>query len=229
MQTPEILLIDDDVPFCRSVESFFAQNDIPLLTVSDPNIAKAINFQRFKVVLLDIDMPGVSGQDLIVDIAATPKPIIIMVSGHSDHQTRLDCLTIGADFFFSKPVDLKELSLVSERALGRTDMVQAEQVWVLLLSELAIRTPDNRKVGLSSSEFRVLQELITNSPNPVEKEILMRAAAGRGLGGSTSNKALEVLISRLRSRISSDAARLPIKALRNMGYIFHGQGIVENE
>lgn len=223
----QIVLIDDDASFCGSVKKFFACKNIPLLTVSDAVIASALNFEKFKVILLDIDMPEISGRELLSNIRASEKPIVIMVSGHSAEETRLSCLNEGADFFFSKPVNLEELSLVVRRAVVRSDYLQEEDSWSLLRSESAIRTPDARVVGLSSGEFRVLEQLIRHAPNPVSKEMLTQAVTG-DIGQTASfTRALEVMLSRLRTRASSDAVKLPVKALRNVGYVFNGSGLLE--
>ena len=222
----EIVLIDDDQSFCISVKTYFEKRDIPILTISDSKVAKALNFRHFQVVLLDIDMPNVSGREILCSIRASQKPIVIMVSGHSDEETRLSCLNHGADFFFAKPVNLEELSLVAQRALGRRDHSQ-DGGWALMQSQSALSTPDSRTVGLSSSEFRVLEQLIRHAPHPVSKEILTQVVTGDARKAPTFNRALEVMISRLRTRVSSDEVRLPVKALRNVGYVFHGFGSLE--
>ena len=226
--TTDVLLIDDDASFCDSVKKYFQNRSIEIIAVSDPRLAKAVNFRHFKVILLDIDMPGISGQDLLRDIRTSENPIVIMVSGHSDEPTRLGCLNQGADFFFSKPVHLEELVLVVRRALGRHDFAPDGQSWTLVQNQSAVAMPDGHLVGLSSSEYRVLEQLIRQAPNPVSKEVLTQAVTGDAGQTAAFTRALEVMISRLRKRASSDDVRLPIKALRNVGYVFHGSATIEN-
>lgn len=220
----DILLIDDDTSFCESVKRYFADRDLALLSVSDPRLAKALNFCHFRVILLDIDMPEITGQDLLRDIRKSEKPIVIMVSGHSDEHIRLGCLNQGADFFFSKPVHLEELSLVVQRALGRTYVVHDQRSWTIIKSESAVALPNGSIVGLSSAEYRVLEQLILNAPNPVSREILTQVVTGDVDQTSNFTRGLEVMISRLRGRLSNKDFRLPVRALRNVGYVFHGNG-----
>lgn len=227
MEKAEVLLIDDDESFCGSVKRYFATKGLGVLSVHEPALAKAINFRHFRVILLDIDMPEVTGHELLQDIRISEKPIVIMVSGHNEEETRLKCLTQGADFFFSKPVHLQELSLVVQRALGRREVANDGTSWTLIQNQSAIATPDGRLVGLSSSEYRVIEQLIQKSPEPVSKEILTQVVTGDTTQTASFSRALEVMISRLRSRTSNDEIRLPIKALRNVGYVFHGVGTVE--
>lgn len=223
----DVLLIDDDPSFCDSVKTYFANRGISLLSVSDPRLAKELNFLHFRIILLDLDMPEITGQDLLRDIRTSEKPIIIIVSGHSDEETRLDCLNQGVDFFFSKPVHLEELSLVVRRALGRYDVFHDGQSWTLIQSQSALEMPDGHLVGLSSTEYRVLEQLIRHAPNPVSREILTQVVTGDEGQTAVFTRALEVMISRLRTRASNDYSRLPIKALRNVGYVFHGVGTIE--
>lgn len=223
----DVLLIDDDSSFCYSVKTYFAKRDLSLFSVSEPRLAKALNFLHFRVILLDIDMPEITGQDLLGDIRTSKKPVVIMVSGQSDEETRLDCLNRGADFFFSKPVHLEELSLVVRRALGRNDVSHDDQSWTLIQSQSALAMPDGHLVGLSGSEYRVLEQLIRDAPNPVSRENLTQVVTGDAGKPAAFTRALEVMISRLRTRASNDDLRLPIKALRNVGYVFHGVGTIK--
>jgi two-component system, OmpR family, response regulator len=226
-EAAEIILIDDDISFCDSVKTYFRNKDLQVLTVSDPKLAKALNFHYFRVILLDIDMPDITGIDLLGDIRSSQKPFVIMVSGHNDEQTRLACLSQGADFFFAKPVHLEELSLVAKRALGRTDNT-AEGSWTLLSTNTALATPDQRVIGLSAAEYRVMEQLIRHAPNPVSKERLTEVVTGDANQTASFTRALEVMISRLRTRASHGETRLPVKALRNVGYVFHGTASLDS-
>jgi DNA-binding response OmpR family regulator len=76
------------------------------------------------------------------------------------------------------------------------------------------------------SEFCVLELLLSNAPELVSKEELTEAAKGRIDLAKTYSRALGVLISRVRSRVNSNDVKLPVKALRNAGYVFHGAGEV---
>lgn len=222
----DVILIDDDEDFCDSARAFFARKAIGLHTLSSPQIASAMDFSQIRVVLLDIDMPGLSGLELLGRIRHSDNPVVIMISGHSDAQMRVACLSGGADFFFAKPVHLEELSLVVTRALGRAGENGARaSSWILKRSSLQLESPDGRNIGLSSSEYRLLELLISRFPNEATRDELSVAITGRAASASSA-RALEVMLSRIRSRANSDSAKLPVKSLRNIGYIFHGNGRV---
>ena len=225
-----ILLVDDDHDFCESVASYFEERSCTVLTATDPRLLKSMDIKNMRVILLDIDMPRLSGLDVLESIRLqNDRVMTIMISGHSDLNTRLSCLDKGADFFLAKPVDFSELFMVVRRILGQDKFESRESAgaqWLLSRSRHKLISPTGDAIGLSASEFRVFELLCANSPELVSREELTEAATGRMDVSKIYSRALEVLISRVRSRASSNEVKLPVKALRNAGYVFHGNGTV---
>lgn len=226
----EILLIDDDHDFCDSVSKYFDARLMSVLTATDPRLIQSMDLARLRVILLDINMPHLSGIDVLYNIRSKSDLITtIIMSGHSDLTTRLSALEKGADFFLGKPIDLPELFLVVSRILGKQTAEDASAIethWLLSRSRCALISPSGDVTGLSASEFRVVEALFSHAPEPVSKEELTEAATGRIDLAKTYSRALEVLISRLRSRSNNGGTKLPVKALRNAGYVFHSTGTV---
>lgn len=224
----QVLLVDDDHDFCDSVASYFEGRGLAVLTATDARLLHSMDLDGLRVILLDIDMPRLSGLDALEVVRHQNDHVTtIMVSGHSDLTTRLSCLDKGADFFMAKPVDLAELYLVVRRVVGQHDKEEqndASSYWRLSRSRHVLITPDGDEHGLSTGEFRVFELLLSSAPELVSKEELTEAATGRIDLGKTYSRALEVLVSRVRSRINSNEIKLPVKALRNAGYVFHGAG-----
>lgn len=227
--SPEVLAIDDDTVFVTSLKTYFADNAVGVATISDAVLSTAVDFQKFKVVLLDLDMPGMSGVEVLKSIVAEPlRPSVIIVSSHSDLETRISLLEKGADFFLPKPVDLNELLLVCKRCLGRSQQdFEVGQQWRLSRLEHSLNAPDGSAYGLTSSEYIILEHLFEACPEYVTKDKLVKAISTKeGEAAYSSYRSLEVMISRMRSRFSSPDCPLPIKALRNVGYVFHSDGTV---
>lgn len=98
--------------------------------------------------------------------------------------------------------------------------------WLPARSRYALISPADDCIGLSASEFRVFEALFSHAPEAVSKEELTEAATGRLDVPKAYSRALEVLISRVRSRANTSDTKLPVKALRNAGYVFHGNARV---
>lgn len=227
-QAPEILLVDDDSVFTSNLASYFALEGLSVFAVNDPSASAAIDFTQFRLLLLDLDMPAMSGKDVLRLLPDENRPLVIVISGHSDIETRMEVLAAGADFFVSKPANLQEVHLIALRALGRsTHAVTANQSWVLARTSLTLTAPSGASSGLSSSEFRILERLLENPAEPVSKEELIAAATGRPANKElTYTRTLEALISRMRRQYSTSKDNLIIKSVRNMGYVFHGNGMI---
>lgn len=227
---PDILAIDDDQAFITDLKAYFQRQGIGVATISDPILCSALDFEKFRIVLLDLDMPGRSGQEVLVGIPASRRPVVIIVSGHSDLETRIRLLDKGADFFMPKPVDLAELSLICRRILGRQVIdTGSQENWGLSRSKHTLSAPDGTVFGLTTSEFLILELLFEAAPNVVAKEILVKAVTAReGPSAAAYYRSLEVMVSRMRTRFSGPDLPLPIKALRNVGYIFHGEVVMED-
>jgi two-component system, OmpR family, response regulator len=225
----EILAIDDDHAFLGDLKRFFAQKGLGIATISDSIVAPALDLDMFKVVLLDLEMPGLSGEEVLARMPSTRRPIVIVVSGHNDLETRLRLLESGADFFLTKPVDLTEILLLCRRALNRQPAdPETPQIWTLNRSKHTLCSPHGTVYGLTSSEFRILELLFEANRNVVTKQALAQAVTTReGAATVSFYRSLEVMISRMRTRISGPDLPLPIRALRNVGYVFHSHGVVE--
>lgn len=72
--------------------------------------------QAFDVVLLDVNMPGMGGQDTLAELcrltAGGRRPRVLMVSGHADPDTQKHFIDAGADGFITKPLDRDHLAAV---------------------------------------------------------------------------------------------------------------------
>lgn len=198
-----VLLVDDDYDFCNSVADYFEAQGVSVLTAIDARLLRSMDISALRVILLDIDMPKLSGLDALEVIRGQNDHVTtIMGSGHGDLTTRLSCLDKGADFFMTKPIDLAELFLVVQRIIGQGEgkvKKGSEAYWRLSRSRYVLITPVGEEHGLSTGEFRVLELLLASAPELVSKEELTEAATGRIDLAKTYSRALEVMISRLRS------------------------------
>ena len=141
----KILVIDDDENIRTSLYDILNMENYRVVTESDGHRAiDVIREQKPDVILLDVNMPGMSGIEITKIIKDDPQlrliPVII-VTGNNDQKTKLDALKSGADEFLNKPPHVAEL-LVRVRALLKVkafnDHLQNYQS--MLESQVKIRT-----------------------------------------------------------------------------------------
>ena len=96
--------------------------------------------------------------------------------------------------------------------------------WTLNRTDYTLQSPEGKVVRLSSGEFAILNALIVGAPDFVSKDDLVKLVTANKIGDTSTSslRSLEVMISKLRRQFSETDHPLPIKALRHVGYVFHG-------
>lgn len=113
--TPMIMIVDDDAISRETISSALERAHLRALRLAEPAAALALAEEnRFDLIFLDIDMPGISGLQLCERIHATEANLttpIVFVTGMTDFETRSQSTEKGAVDFIAKPVWLNELAL----------------------------------------------------------------------------------------------------------------------
>lgn len=96
--------------------------------------------------------------------------------------------------------------------------------WTLNRTNYTLQSPAGKVVRLSSGEFAILSALFARAPDVVSKDDLVKLVTAHKTGATSTSslRSLEVMISKLRRQFSETDHPLPIKALRHVGYVFHG-------
>ena len=117
----KILIVDDEVPFRNAVRSSLAVGGFEVEDAGNGGEAvNAILQQPFDLVLLDMNMPGMSGIEACQQIRALAPLIgIIMVTVRDSEEDKVEALEAGADDYVTKPFRLRELMARSAAVLRR--------------------------------------------------------------------------------------------------------------
>lgn len=137
--TRSILLVDDDTEVLNVLGLFFEKKDWSVQCAAEASGAMDLyERDRPDLVLLDIDLPGLSGlRFLEVLRARDADATVIMLTGQADVRTAVEAMRLGAENFLTKPVELAHLEAASERAFEKADLRRRNRFFAELQTDTA--------------------------------------------------------------------------------------------
>lgn len=219
-----VLLIDPDPRFCKNVEAYFSVNGLVVHAMNRPDLIGALDLGRFSHAIICAKALGDGGPVALSQICNSVDCTVLL--DKIDGQERINALQAGARHLIAKPVEPHELAiLVSRASPQRSELPAASQpIWTLERTARSVVLPDGKREPLSMSEFYVLEAMMKSAPEPVLKsDLYLQMNPVAQPCPDRAQRSLEVMFSRLRSRLSTAAFALPIKAERNRGYVFLGK------
>jgi DNA-binding response OmpR family regulator len=217
-----ILLIEDDEHLVWTVKSRMEKQGYAVdYEKSGPEgYERAIN-GVYDLIILDVMLPGCDGFTVCRNIRRyglqTPVLMLTARSHENDKVCGLDC---GSDDYLVKPFSYPELCARIRALLRRS---YDNHSGVICFGEVIINTIDkavfykNKLIDLTSKEYRILEYLAYNKNAVVTQDMLQEHIWGDE--NSIYSNVIEVLISRLRKKLSSNNENPVIKTIKGLGYI----------
>jgi DNA-binding response OmpR family regulator len=193
---------------------------------------QAVLMQEPDIVILDIGLPEEDGYSIAERIRQErPGMGIIMLTSRNQLDDRVKGLDCGADLYFAKPVDMRELASAIgslQRRLARNRMVARSGSWKLDASKSCLTTPTGAGIELTDNELRFLAPLADHPGEVVTRELLFIALDQKP--DVYAMRRMETLLSRLRAKVqkASPEEPLPVRARHGRGYAFLGDVTQEN-
>jgi putative two-component system response regulator len=142
-----LLVVDDEAPIRDALRRFLVQQGYEVATAASGEEALAIlQRQRITGMLLDVNMPGISGVDLVPQIMELePTIALLMLTAVNDATSAALCMQRGAYDYLIKPIDLGHLSRAIHHALQRRHtQLEGQQINQWLKEEVAARVAERR-------------------------------------------------------------------------------------
>ena len=121
MPGPKLVAIDDEVEFTKTIDQFFSSRGYEVhVALTGTSGMEAVDYHHPDVVLVDLKLPGMDGDELLQRIRQThPKIKVIVITAYNDGgKTRDRLLAMGAFAHFDKPLSsLRDLASMVKRAL----------------------------------------------------------------------------------------------------------------
>ncbi|MCR8745653.1 response regulator transcription factor [Romboutsia lituseburensis] len=220
-----ILIVEDDNDINKLLNEIMNSNGyITKSAYSGTEALIYLEMQNFDAVLLDLMIPGLSGEELLLKIRQNKNMPVIIISAKDDKHTKIDMLKNGADDFISKPFDVDEVLARVESNLRRYN---SEKNIYCKTNEIIFReinlNIDTREIKingkdicLTSREFDILHLFIYNPKKVFTKSNIFESVWQENYMGDDNT--INVHISNLRNKISKYAENEYIQTIWGIGY-----------
>lgn len=236
---PTILLVEDDGALRTLTARALRQSGFNVLTAATgAEMWVTLREATVNLVVLDIMLPGTSGFDLFRRLRRESDVPIIFVSARGSEEDRVLGLELGADDYLAKPFSTRELAARVSAVLRRgggldstsepvPEMRAADSIrfdgWEVSMARRELRSPSGAIVDLTGAEFDLLSTFLGYPQRVLGRERLMELSRSRI--GDSSDRSIDVLVSRLRRKLQAEGAESPIVTVRGVGYMFKAEVI----
>jgi len=207
MSGATVLVVDDEPQIRRTMRTTLATHGYTVIeALSGEEALDKIREEQVDLVLLDVNLPGMSGVETARELRRTGDVPIIMLTVRNSEHDKVMALDAGADDYVVKPFGVEELMARIRAALRRA--APEETTPPYLSDELSIDfekrhvTLAGNPVRLTPKEFELLRQLVANQGKAQGHRRLLQAVWGPDYGDETEY--LRVFINQLRKKIEPD-------------------------
>ena len=216
----KILIIEDEKLLADSIRTMLQSKGFEVEAVYDGVAgAEYAELGIYDLLILDVMMPGMDGYQVARHVrsrrCSTP---ILMLTARSGLEDRIAGLNSGADYYLTKPFDMRELMACINALLRR----QGSQVDELCFGNTSLDLSSSlllcgeRSVRLSAREFDVMRFLMQSAGKNLPKETLL--ARVWGYDSNATENHVEVYVGFLRKKLKSIGSNVRIESIRRLGY-----------
>ncbi len=219
-----ILIVEDDAQNNQMLREYLEGHGYVCTQAFSGSEAKLLfSMEQFDLILLDLMLPGIPGEELIT-LFSRKTPVIVL-SAKSGLDSKVDLLSAGAEDYLCKPFELPELLVRIQVQLRRRDRnreTSAPESNAYRYKEWTL-DPDTQEltaagmpVSLTKHEFLILELLIRNPKRVFSKQMIYEYAWGEEY--LAEDKTLNVHISNIRSKLKESGTESYIQTVWGMGF-----------
>jgi two-component system KDP operon response regulator KdpE len=208
MSAGRILVVDDEPQIRRVMRTTLAAHGYEVADArSGEQALEEIRAEKYDLVLLDVNMPGMGGVEACRAIRRDSEAAIIMLTVRNTEEDKVEALDAGADDYVTKPFSTPELLARIRAALRRAPSSDSLPPRIILgkaeidFESRQVRRP-GRTLRLTPKEFDLLRYLATRPNKAVTHRELLQAVWGPDYGEELEY--LRVFINQLRKKIEPD-------------------------
>jgi two-component system, OmpR family, phosphate regulon response regulator OmpR len=226
-----LFVVEDDTAMRDMLSSYLEKQGMAITAMpSAEDLMRRIHRLRPDLVVLDVSLPGISGLEACRKLRADGDRVpIILLTARSEEIDRVLGLEMGADDYLSKPFSARELLARIRAVLRRVSTTPGVPIsfdrevpiggFVFVPATRSLHGEDGSTRVLSTVEYAMLAELVTNPNVPISRERLLAVSHTRS--DVLLTRTVDVAVMRLRKIVEPDAS-VPrfIQTVRGHGYMF---------
>lgn len=169
----KILIVDDERSIRNSLKEILSDEGYDVDVAEDGATALAmVDKERYNVIFCDIKMPGMDGTEVLDKMVAEGiDSAIVMISGHGDIDTAVECIKKGAFDFIQKPLDLNRILITIKNALEKATIISENK-------SLKKKVYGQRMIG-ESEPIQHVRDIISKVA-PTDARVLIVGPNGSG-------------------------------------------------
>ena len=216
----KLLLIEDDAQLAHWLVQLLREQDFLVDHVADGGAADRLLAQsRYDVVLLDLNLPQLSGKGVLRRIRERQDDAaVIVLTASASLDQKVQCLEMGADDYLVKPIEVRELvarmlALLRRQRPGKAnDITCGDLRYDLRTRQFTLAGTD---LALPPRERHLLETLILHAGTTVSRQALVDGLFG--IDEEASADAIDLYVHRLRKKL--EASSTTIVTLRGVGFL----------
>lgn len=213
----KILIVEDDLHIHEIIQEYLTKEGYTCVSAySGSEAVLRIQQESFDVVLLDLMLPGMRGEDVFKQVKQQSTAAVIILSAKDDVDTKVALLQQGVDDYICKPFDLKELKaridIRSKQPMRNTSSRQG----IVLEEDLRTVRYEDKTQTLTRHEYAILELLMTHPKRAFTKQEIYEYAWNQE--AFIEDKTIHVHISNLRSKLSKLVNYEVIETIWGIGF-----------
>jgi DNA-binding response OmpR family regulator len=221
----KVLIIEDEKALSESIFAYLHSEHYTCETAYDyPAAMEKINLYDYACIILDINLPGGSGLDILKDLKANNKAEgILIISARNSLNDKVLGLQSGADDYLTKPFHLSELAarvsaIIRRKSFEGKSILRFDNLQLDLL-EKSVKV-NNRPVDLTRKEYDLLLYFISNKNKVISKGAIAEHLWGDNMDMADNYDFIYTHIKNLRKKLIQNGAKDYVRSVYGMGYKF---------
>lgn len=202
----KILIVEDDLELHELIQSLLSDNYSTTSAYSGTEAQLLLNIQQFDLILLDMMLPGLTGDQLLIKIRENIQTPIIILTAMTDKKLISQSLLNGADDYMIKPFDIDELLARINVQLRKIKQLTSDKLESLFYKDIELDMTSfklknsNTIIDLSRKEADILKLLIQHPNKVYTKDLIYELVWQETYYGDENT--INVHISNLRKKIA---------------------------